>query len=875
MATHAQFWAIDLHTHTPASRDVNVDAYGASTAEEFVQAALDAGLDAVAITDHNTSSWCDEVAEAAKGTRLLVLPGVEISTTEGHLLAIWEEGTPSAKIDELLVQLGISGEDQGKLDISAEVGFAEAAKRIAAADGLAIAAHIDRPRGLLVELTVAHHLRRTLATEDLCAVEVVDLDTVERVRAKVADTRHLGCVRGSDTTEPGRNIHVVQGLGNRRTWIKASRPDLIGLKHALMDPDLRVRLNDPSSEREHPVIESVSLSGGFLDGSTLDFSPDLNCLLGGTGAGKSLVLEAVRFALGQQVDASAFPQIWNEVRDRLVDACGATGVVSVVVTTPTGRFLVERVIGESMDGLATISQDVGGEWTEVDLDPFDVVELSAFSQGEVLEYSRQPVGRMALVDSGIDLTTFDQKEVDAIEHLAENGRLLLAQRALVHNLETQVKGEAELTASVETLSKLFKSETVKEQESWTSEHTQLDEIATQIPDPADFAVPTFDVEIQASVESNRDLFERAAKAMAELEEVIAINQLAIARAIEAAESEVAATREAWDKRFGVFKVNLDAELREVEDGASLVSLRTQLERLQRDLATLTRQKVQLAQIEGPRLDELTEDRERLLERLQDIRKDRRQARRERVDALNAKTAGIVKMDIPASPDRDEFRSHLANLKVGSRVREDVLDSIAAEVHPFSFARAMLNGDVTELASDNIDAASMARLLANIEDRDLWEQLLEAQCVPMCDRLEIKFKKPDDGQYASIESLAHGQRCTAVLVALLADGNNPVVVDQPEDALHAPWIEEYLVDRLRSLRGGRQYVFATRSPGIVVGADAEQIITMRATAGRGEVEATGSLERHDLNKLALHHLEGGPSPFRRRSVKLEPSVRPLN
>lgn len=143
---------------------------------------------------------------------------------------------------------------------------------------------------------------------------------------------------------------------------------------------------------------------------------------------------------------------------------------------------------------------------------------------------------------------------------------------------------------------------------------------------------------------------------------------------------------------------------------------------------------------------------------------------------------------------------------------------------------------------------------------------------MPDRLNIKFKKPDDGNYAPIESLAHGQRCTAILVVLLADGDAPVVVDQPEDALHAPWIEDYLVDRLRSLRGHRQYIFATRSPGIVVGADAEQIVTMKATAGRGEVEACGSLERHDLNKLALHHLEGGAVPFRRRSLKLEPSVR---
>jgi hypothetical protein len=45
--------------------------------------------------------------------------------------------------------------------------------------------------------------------------------------------------------------------------------------------------------------------------------------------------------------------------------------------------------------------------------------------------------------------------------------------------------------------------------------------------------------------------------------------------------------------------------------------------------------------------------------------------------------------------------------------------------------------------------------------------------------------------------------------------------------------------------------------IVVSVDAEQIVTMKATAGHGEVEAAGSLERYALNKLALGRACGGP------------------
>ena len=234
----------------------------------------------------------------------------------------------------------------------------------------------------------------------------------------------------------------------------------------------------------------------------------------------------------------------------------------------------------------------------------------------------------------------------------------------------------------------------------------------------------------------------------------------------------------------------------------------------------------------------------------------------------------MRIDIPNRGDTTEFRKALDVLKVGSRLREHVLDLIAMNVRPYNLARAIWSGDTSKAGSlpEGVTAADISRLLAAVADRDLWQSLLDTQLIETPDVLNVKFRKPEGKDYVKIEDLSHGQKCTAILVILLADGDNPVLIDQPEDALHAPWIEEYLVDRLRELRGTRQYMFATRSPGLVVSADSEQLITMRATAGRGEVEARGSLERYDLNKRALHHLEGGRTPFARRTGKLEASLR---
>ena len=40
------------------------------------------------------------------------------------------------------------------------------------------------------------------------------------------------------------------------------------------------------------------MTGGFLAGAELEFADGLNCLIGGRGAGKTTVLEFLRFGLG-------------------------------------------------------------------------------------------------------------------------------------------------------------------------------------------------------------------------------------------------------------------------------------------------------------------------------------------------------------------------------------------------------------------------------------------------------------------------------------------------------------------------------------------------------------------------------------------------
>lgn len=71
----------DLQVHTDAS------PCSRASSEDVVEAALEAGLDGIAITNHDTLAGYD-AANTLAPAKLTVIPGVEVTTTQGHLLAL-------------------------------------------------------------------------------------------------------------------------------------------------------------------------------------------------------------------------------------------------------------------------------------------------------------------------------------------------------------------------------------------------------------------------------------------------------------------------------------------------------------------------------------------------------------------------------------------------------------------------------------------------------------------------------------------------------------------------------------------------------------------------------------------------------------------
>lgn len=77
----------DLHVHTVLSPCADVEMIPPL----IVQQALEQQIDLIAVTDHNASVNVEAVQKAARGTKLTVLPGMEVQSREDvHLLTIFE-----------------------------------------------------------------------------------------------------------------------------------------------------------------------------------------------------------------------------------------------------------------------------------------------------------------------------------------------------------------------------------------------------------------------------------------------------------------------------------------------------------------------------------------------------------------------------------------------------------------------------------------------------------------------------------------------------------------------------------------------------------------------------------------------------------------
>lgn len=320
----AHFFRADLHIHSfGASHDVQ-DATMSGTA--IVETAAREGLAIIALTDHNEIDNVELAIHASQGSSVYVVPGIELSTSQGHLLCY----LPTLEaLRRLHGQLSIV--DRRHANSRCQQSILDCLNLLSSLDGFGVLAHVDVPSGFETENPGASpHKMDVLCHSALLGIELKqatshisysedDSDRERITRLKLGSKQNLARVLNSDA-------HALDALGRnaakarRVTRYKMDSPSFDGLRIALEDADARVRIEDQIPQAV-PRILGIHIDGGFLSGQVIQFSPNLNCIIGGRGTGKSTAFEAVRCIIKSRsesavVDSEAWPDelhiVWED-----------------------------------------------------------------------------------------------------------------------------------------------------------------------------------------------------------------------------------------------------------------------------------------------------------------------------------------------------------------------------------------------------------------------------------------------------------------------------------------------------------------------------------------------------------------------------------
>lgn len=203
--------AADLHLHTVASACAEPEM----TPAAIVRAARELDLRIIAVTDHHSVENVEAVTRAASGAGLAVLAGMEVQTREEvHVLCLFPALAPAVEwqawIWRHLPDLpnredffgpqrvvdaagNLLGKNPRLLQTSVSLRFEEVIERAPAFGGLAIPAHVDRPRySLMANLGMVPEGVR------LAGAEISRHITAAEARARFPQLQGLGLIQSGD-----------------------------------------------------------------------------------------------------------------------------------------------------------------------------------------------------------------------------------------------------------------------------------------------------------------------------------------------------------------------------------------------------------------------------------------------------------------------------------------------------------------------------------------------------------------------------------------------------------------------------------------------------------------------------------------------------
>jgi hypothetical protein len=619
------------------------------------------------------------------------------------------------------------------------------------------------------------------------------------------------------------------------------------------------------SQSAHHVVISLSVTGGFLAGTRLEFADGLNCLIGGRGAGKTTALEFLRFGLGLMPDPKVSASRYRAI-DALVKANLGSGKLTIELRTKTD---MKYTAGRSAHDNVQVLNEIGTA-VPISLNRDQIFGADVFSQNEIEEIASSPAAQLELLDR------FQESQTAAI-----NRDLELLQRQLQQSsadlrrideevddargqaselpvLQEKLKGLAEVPGP--DADRINAAHATKSQRAREEKVPELTIAALQklVRDIA-AGHSSFQAVVQAQLDNqirqgaNRELFGMIQKELESFVSRLASSVKSIESDARSVEQRINAHAALLAERHAI----QDAEYRTIVAASEEQGERA-AERLALQAAIAAAQSAaneQLAKEQQRR--EMVKVREELLKRVSELGDQRFALRKQIAERLSSQFPSI-RVTVTQAAELQEYQDLVTDALKGSGVRQGpTAERLCQQFLPTELAEVVANNDLSTLMQrSGFDQERSKKILNALRNGGSHYTI---EMVALNDRPCIELL--DGDTFKESTHLSTGQRCTTILPILLTQSERPLLVDQPEDNLDNAFVYETIVRALQTIKGTRQVIFVTHNPNIPVLGEAERVFVFSSDGQHSTLKQVGTVD--ECRVQIENILEGGREAFLKR------------
>jgi energy-coupling factor transporter ATP-binding protein EcfA2 len=940
----SRWWRFDFHSHTPASSDYgegpDKDKLKQRTPREWLSDYIAAGIECVAITDHNSGDWIDPLkAELAKmrsegvpgSDKLHLFPGVELTITGAHYLAIFDTTATSRNIQDLLAVARCDTTVPNASAFCIE-SVTTVCKEVLDRHGLFIPAHVDCPNTGAFKPAGSSAIEPVLKLEGVVAMEVTGSACTFPNSYREKKLQWTS-VLGSDAHHPSAPVGATEGKryaypGSHWTWIKMGTnamgaPTLASLKLALIDgPSVSVRRSDepglPADMNVEPeeALESIEIANAQVMGKykpeTLAFSPWLNSLVGGRGSGKSTVIHFLRLALRREGELERVGQNSEILKsfDRFRRK-GAGGVVTdqtnvqVIYRHQGVRYRLQwPTVAGSADVQEWDSSMNPPAWkTAASQEILSRFPVRIFSQGQIAALAGERSGPLIeIVDQAVGHREWKAR-------WDEEERTLFKLRTHVRELRAKLQNRDRTIAALEDvrrkLTRFEAAEHAKILKEFQLRGRQAREVERQFKEaralstriaeftedilPTDVGAGIFDPADQVGKEA-LDRINAVQEAIRKAADALRANAETLEKSVGVEEQslgstgwqvEVAATKTAYDKLV------TELQAQGVQDPSEYGRLVQDRQRLELEVKALDSLK--------DTLDAASGQVNAQLQKLGELRDEISQKR----SAFLAQTVTndpYVKIELEAyGREPETLAESLRNVLGLGEEPHLFVDDIYLRKDEATEAVGLVASLLTSLPADKIGAQkALKQRIASMKEGlikacvgepypAIGQRLLNrikrsAENRPEFidriltwfpeDTLAVSYSPKGNGRdFVPILQGSAGQKAAAMLAFFLKYGTEPIILDQPEDDLDNHLIYKLVVSQIRQMKVRRQIITVTHNPNIVVNGDAEMVYALDFRSNQCRVVVKGGLQEESVRDEVCKVMEGGREAFEKRYQRI--------